>query len=130
MSVAIFTKHLNEVIVPRHANMRSELVDPRNGQTLHVSHTVGWRLLQKLGLRYGSSLKKGVIQDHERPDVVAARTIFVRTWKSTEKEMHCWRQVDVKAAKEFLTKHTSACSKTTVEDMIGSLKLEKLCMTL
>jgi hypothetical protein len=70
LTVALFAKELNTVIIPAHAGKASALVN-KNGVTSYTSHTVAWRYMVQLGLKYGA-LKKGLMQEHERKDVVKA----------------------------------------------------------
>ncbi len=69
LTVALFAKDLNEVIIPARSTLLSALVG-KNKQTPWISHTVAWRFMRILGLKFGS-LRKGFIQDHESKDVVA-----------------------------------------------------------
>jgi hypothetical protein len=70
LTVALFAKELNTVIIPAHANEASALVK-KDGVTSCVSHTVAWRYMVQLGLKHWA-LKKGLMQEHERKDVVKA----------------------------------------------------------
>jgi hypothetical protein len=56
--------------------LESELVNSKTNTTPYISHTVAWRFMVALGAKYGA-LQKGLFQDHERPDVVAVRIVFV-----------------------------------------------------
>ena len=54
-----------------------------------------------LGAKHGA-LQKGLVQDHERPDVVAVRIFFVGMWIMLMSRMFVYRPVDVAEAKKFM----------------------------
>jgi hypothetical protein len=68
LTVALFAMELNTVMIPARANKPSALVN-KDGVTSCASHTVAWRRVVQLGLKHGA-LKKGLMQEHERKDVV------------------------------------------------------------
>jgi hypothetical protein len=122
LTVALFAKELNEIIIPAHSTLLSALVG-KNKHTPWISHTVAWRFMHILGLKFGS-LRKGFIQDHERKDVVAKRKQFVQEWMILEPRMLCWRFVDVQKAKNQLHEMQSVNTFHSKEKLIQSLKLE------
>ena len=68
LTVALFAKELNTVIMPAHANKVSALVN-KDGVTSCASHTAALRCMVQLGLKCGA-LKRGLMQEHERKGVV------------------------------------------------------------
>jgi hypothetical protein len=81
--------------------------------------------MTQLGLKHGA-LKKGLIQDHERRDVVRVRDGFTKEWMAMEPRMHCWRVVDVVAAKRKLAELDTAAAYTTADELIDILNLVKV----
>ena len=125
LTVASFAKEVNEVIVPRHANLKSSFID-RHGVTPFISHTVAWLYMNHLGFKYGS-LKKGMIQDHERKDVKKKRVEYVKEWMVEEASMHCWRMVDVSKARARLEAVGNFTAPTTnKDDLISLFKFENV----
>ena len=124
LTVASFAAKLNNDIIPSHAGLKSELVD-RHGITPTISCTVAWRYMTQLGLKYGA-LKKGLIQDHERKDVRKVRTGFVKDWVNKEDRMHCWRMVDVEAAKKRLSELPDATLYGNKDELLQILQLDRV----
>jgi hypothetical protein len=101
-TVAKFCRHLNEVLVPAHAEEESALVDLKDNTTPFISRAVAWRFMVHLGAKHGA-LQKGLAQDHdERWDVVVVRKKFVATWMSHLPRMFACRQLNVQASRRHV----------------------------
>ena len=126
LTVTKFCRHLNEVLIPAHAEEESALVDPKDNTTPYISHTVAWRFMVHLGAKYGA-LQKGLVQDHERWDVVIVRKKFVGAWLSCLPRMFACRQLNVQASRRHMQPTLTSDStpfKGNTAQFVAGLKLE------
>ena len=103
LTVAKFCGCLNLELVPLHNGLASALVDPKTKKTPYISHTISWRFMVHLGTKYGA-LQKGLVQDHERVDVVRVRVVVVKKVMELFPRMFMHRRVDVSEAKKYMPK--------------------------
>jgi hypothetical protein len=126
LTVAKFASALNTELVPAHKNLPSQFVNPKTGLTPYISHTVAWRFMVYLGAKYGS-LHKGLVQDHERPDVVRVRQQFVSYFLSHLDRMMVYRRVNIPQARQFAAPAMKIEPKTGKEkEFVESLQLPRV----
>ena len=83
--------------------------------------------MHKLKLEFGA-YAKGYCDGHERPDVIEARTEYIKIWRSLEPRMHLWfkdqdqrwRHVD-----EFKLKGPDSLNRDTLGEFGGTCKVGK-----
>jgi len=113
LTVAKFGKWLNETLIPARADLESAFVNLKTKITPCISHAVAWRFMVSLGAKRGA-LQKGLVQDHERADVVLVRKLFVAMWILYMVRMFVYRRVDVAGAKKFMpvlqSGHAAPCA--------------------
>jgi hypothetical protein len=126
LTVAKFASALNTELVPAHKNLPSQFVNPKTGLTPYISHTVAWRFMVHLGAKYGS-LHKGLVQDHERPDVVRVRQQFVSYFLSHLDRMMVYRRVNIPQARQFAAPAMKVEAKAGKEkEFVESLRLPRV----
>ena len=131
LTVTKFCDALNSVLMPGHDGLDSALVDPKDNTTPFItfmSHTVAWRFMVHLGAKHGA-LQKGLVQDHERHDVVVVRKKFVSTWTAYMPRMFVHRRLNVEAPKKHMQpieEHETTAFKGNEEQFVKGLNLFKI----
>ena len=128
LTVTKFCDNLNTVLIPGHDGLDSALVDPKDKSAPFTSHTVAWRFMVHLGAKHGA-LQKGLVQDHERHDVVVVRKKFVVTWTAHMPRMFVYRRLNVEASQKNMLPvedHDTTAFKGNEDQFVKGLNLHKV----